>query len=369
MIVTRGQSAWVIEKVLLVYFIDFYLASVAWYETHFMNMSIAPQDLIHIHVPNNSSETTREVSNSKGYFKDTKDWFEQWLVGVVDGDGSFTFSKSGEKWTLFFKVSQNTYNLRLLYHIKSNLGVGSVYIDPDNYMASYRLRKLSHIMGRLIPIFEKYSLLTSKYYNYDRFKQAAYILSNESLSSSEKDKLLEELSNPLSLRESHPSPVWLDLVSLDIDSVNNIMSKAWVIGFTEAEGSFYLLSKSKTQIVHSFTITQKLDKIVLEAIGIILNLRVKIKKTHLEVGTSSPTLIPKIINYYTGCMKGMKSLEFRIWSRSYNKNCKGIERYNALARLTKVRNQMRNIRSIRLNKKFLISHYAPLRNFQNSDKN
>jgi hypothetical protein len=37
------------------------------------------------------SETTRET-----LFKD-KSWFEQWLVGIVDGDGSFTFTHSNGK--------------------------------------------------------------------------------------------------------------------------------------------------------------------------------------------------------------------------------------------------------------------------------
>jgi hypothetical protein len=52
-------------------------------------------------------------------------------------------------------------------------------------------------------------------------------------------------------------------------------------------------------------------------------------------------------------MKGMKSLEYRIWARSFTKgqNYAGPERFEYL---TKVRNQMRQIRSIRLDKNFKI---------------
>jgi hypothetical protein len=50
-------------------------------------------------------------------------------------------------------------------------------------------------------------------------------------------------------------------------------------------------------------------------------------------------------------MKGMKSLEFRIWSRSFNKKKTGTVRFKYL---TKIRDQMRNIRSIRLDKNFKI---------------
>jgi len=377
MIVTWGQSAWVIKKVFIpcfklyktsLYIFPFYLAFVAWLKIQVKNRRDCNNNIIT--APINSSETKREISYKLELLKETKEWFEQWLVGVVDGDGSFTLSQSGGKWTLFFKVSQSTYNLRLLYHIKSNLGVGTVYVDPDNNMAFFRLRNVSHIIERLIPIFDKYPLLTSKYHNYDRFKKAAYILSNDSLSSSEKEEQLVTLTNcntslsPSGAERAQASaslsPVWQNFVPLDIHSANKIMSKAWIIGFTEAEGSFYLQSKSKTQIVHFFSISQKLDRVVLEALGLILNLKVKNKKTHFEVGTGSPALIPNLINYYTGTMKGMKSLEFRIWSRSYAQKSKGVERY---LYLTKVRNQMRNIRSIRLNKNFMVSHNAPLREF------
>jgi hypothetical protein len=46
-------------------------------------------------------------------------------------------------------------------------------------------------------------------------------------------------------------------------------------------------------------------------------------------------------------MKGMKSLEYRLWSRSFNKTKVGSVRFEYL---TKVRNIMRKIRSIRLDK-------------------
>lgn len=43
----------------------------------------------------------------------------------------------------------------------------------------------------------------------------------------------------------------------------------------------------------------------------------------------------------------MKSLEYRIWARSFSKNNKNFES------LSKVQNLMRNIRSIRMDKNYL----------------
>lgn len=46
-------------------------------------------------------------------------WFEGWLVGVTDGDGSFSIIRQGgDKFNLVFKIGQSPYNLRLLYYIK-----------------------------------------------------------------------------------------------------------------------------------------------------------------------------------------------------------------------------------------------------------
>ena len=40
------------------------------------------------------------------------------------------------------------------------------------------------------------------------------------------------------------------------------MTKPWLVGFIEAEGSFYLTNKDSNRRVHGFGITPKLDEIV-----------------------------------------------------------------------------------------------------------
>ena len=92
------------------------------------------------------------------------------------------------------------------------------------------------------------------------------------------------------------------------------MSKPWLIGFTEAEGSFYLVSKTKTRIVHAFEITQSLDFIVLQAIKYLLGIKTNVqsKKNIYSIVTTNSRAIENIIDYYHNTMKGMKSVEYRI---------------------------------------------------------
>jgi len=125
-------------------------------------------------------------------------------VGVTDGDGTFGFYKSGGKWTLYFKVAQSTYNLRLLYYIKAQLGVGQVSVSGTQ--AEYRLRDVKLIVAHIIPLFTTYPLLTSKYYNFDLFKQAAEILANTFLSTLEKDILLTALAEKKGIPTNYISP-------------------------------------------------------------------------------------------------------------------------------------------------------------------
>ena len=60
-------------------------------------------------------------------------------------------------------------------------------------MASFRVRRITNIVQYVLPVFDENPLLTSKYFNYALFKRAALIMTNSSLSTSEKDAQLTEL--------------------------------------------------------------------------------------------------------------------------------------------------------------------------------
>jgi hypothetical protein len=79
------------------------------------------------------------------------------------------------------------------------LGVGQVSISGN--MVEDRIRDHKSIIQHILPIFDKYPLLTSKYFNYDLFKQAALIFSNLVLSKETKNELLTELKSKIRLTE------------------------------------------------------------------------------------------------------------------------------------------------------------------------
>ena len=295
----------------------------------------------------NSSETERSAFYS-GALKNSTENIE-WLVGITDGAGIFQFSKTNKGvWIFTFKIVQSKTNLRLLYYIKSMLCVGSVSISNSNdNIAEFRIRKIHHIIQYILPIFDKYPLLTSKHFNYTIFKQAILIMNDSTFTKEQKDIFISKLKSQI-IPNDYTSPAW-QIISNKVTTVDlamKLMSKFWLIGFTESEGSFYIVKKGPKRLVHAFEITQKLDIIVLEAIGKILGLTVTNKKNYNTVVTTNAERVKFLVTYYHKTMKGMKALEYRIWARSFNKENKNFES------LSKIQNLMRNIRSIRLDKNF-----------------
>lgn len=182
------------------------------------------------------------------------------------------------------------------------------------------------------------------------FKKAILIISDSSLFKEEKDRQISALKSQ-SIPNNYISPAW-NVINNQVSSIKDaitVITKSWLIGFTEAEGSFYIVKKGSNRLCHAFEITQKLDRIVLESIAFILGLKVTTKTTYNTVVTTNKQSISNIIDYYFKTIKGIKALEYRIWSRSFNKS-----RSNDFEYMTKIQNLMRNIRSIRLDKNYKI---------------
>lgn len=337
---TRGQLAWnkysVDSHLNIITFRTYLRVYMIWCDT----LNIFHQRL-HEELPIWFKGLNRKKIWIRSYSKSVnKKEFFQWLVGLTDGDGSFSIVRQNNSWSLTFKISQNTYNIRILHYIKRELGVGSIFVESNRNMSNFRIRDMKVLSSVIFPIFNQYPLLTSKYHNYVKFVKAYDIL-NDPNQKSNRDQAIQLL---LSQTTFGNSPIWGKINN----KVNNttdaklIMSKYWLIGFTEAEGSFYLVSKSPNRIVHGFGISQKLDLIVLTAIGHILGIKTKIKYNKngfYMIDTTNSRAIENIIEYFESTMKGMKSLEYKIWARSYRKHKGDFEV------LKKIREEVRKMKS------------------------
>ena len=197
-LLTRRQFAWIISK--------------------FIHQRLHVEPLkrqISIHVNKKSLSENSEL-------------FYQWLVGFTDGAGTFSIVNQNNNWSLTYNLSQNTYNLRILHFIKSNLKTGTISKENNGNLAHYKIRDLNTLESVIFPIFDKSSLLTRKQFNYIKFKEAHKILSNKTLSKLEKDRLINQiLLTSESPRENYISPVWsiVNNEVIDFKTASTVMSK------------------------------------------------------------------------------------------------------------------------------------------------
>lgn len=283
---------------------------------------------------------THQRLNGEYLVKNEKQWFEQWLVGITDGEGTFGFYNSNGKWTLVFKIALSRYNLRALYYIKTQLGIGN--ITKDNTKGQILVRDRKKLKEVIFPIFDKYLLLTSKYFNYVKLKEALSILENTSLDKTKRDALLFDLKSQ-TIPNSYISPAWKNKNHLSYGDALDVMSKPWLSGFVEGEGSFYLVNKESDRLVHAFGISQKLDLVVLECVKTLLHIKTSVvykqKHNYFMLDTTNSKAVENIIEYFNNNLVGMKNVEYKIWARSYKKHKGNFDK------LYSVRNIMRKMKN------------------------
>jgi len=232
----------------------------------------------------------------------TRKSFEQWFVGFTDGDGTFNVytSVKSNKINLTFKISQKAVNKQVLHYMKKELGVGKVS-KVYNGMVSYSIRDRKSIMKVIIPLFDSNSLHTLKYNDYIKFKKAVEIWVDDSKSQDVKIKLINGIERGELIRESK-------------------VSEDWIVGFIEAEGSFYLSKKGEGIIAHGFGITQKYDKHLLEQIKVFFTIKSEVrwnKAGHWALDAGDQNSLKRIKNFFFRRFKGRISLIYRIWGRSF----------------------------------------------------
>lgn len=250
----------------------------------------------------------------------------EWIVGLTDGDGTFNIyiNKTNKKIIFTFKISLLEQNRQLLYKLKKYLNVGKLDYSKNNNQLNFKITDKESLLNKIIPIFDNYPLLTSKQFNYLKFKKSLLISNDPNLSQIEKINLIEIIKNDT----NYVSNVWtnIDIFNIKYKDIHKIMTKSWLVGFIEAEGSFYLVNKTNKRIVHAFGITQKSDLIVLESIRLLLNITANVRNrgTFYSLDCTNSNDILNIINYFMyndnkSYFSGMKSYEFSIWKKSFFK--------------------------------------------------
>lgn len=166
--------------------------------------------------------------------------FLQWFVGFTDAEGNFSINivwnkdKTSIKISFIFKIALHIDDIKSLYIIQERLGIGNITINKN--MCIFTVSNKEGII-KLINIFDTYILNTSKYLDYQNFKEAFILNSNKNLSDViVKNKILALKDNMNKKRTNFNR------------SVEMVISKYWLLGFIEGDGSFFLKRDTLTPV-------------------------------------------------------------------------------------------------------------------------
>lgn len=142
-----------------------------------------------------------------------------------------------------FRIGLHVDDQDVLYFIRNKLEIGSVIVRSDRSVAEFMVTNKEGIY-KLISIFDTYNLNTTKFLDYLDFCEAFYLYHrrDKNLSNEGKDLLIGQVVEIKNRMNSQRT-------CFDMSQTN--ITKSWLLGFIEAEGSFFI---SRTDIEPSFSI-------------------------------------------------------------------------------------------------------------------
>ena len=190
---------------------------------------------------NTKEDLLQDWDFTRGSFTSSGILSPWYVTGISDAEDSFQISiqeikgkgLTGYKPFLEFKITQKNYSVGILFEIQKYFKCGRINIDNRKTSTmKFVVTNNQDLINKVIPHFDKYSLITSKYLNYINFRSATYIM---------KDKLHYNLNGINMLKDIKSDMNKSRLFKDKYDfcwSKNIILEPEWIEGFIDGEGSF-----------------------------------------------------------------------------------------------------------------------------------
>jgi hypothetical protein len=115
----------------------------------------------------------------------SREFLSAYISGYIDGEGCFTVSIAPQprlriRWEVrpSLSVSQNGDRAEVLHAMQAHFGCGSIRPDRSDRTVKWETRRLEDILGRVIPHFKRYPLLSGKRLDYDAFAQVCGLMAD-----------------------------------------------------------------------------------------------------------------------------------------------------------------------------------------------
>jgi len=111
--------------------------------------------------------------------------FLQWFVGFTDAEWTFLIrTKNNSEIHFIFKITLHIDDSAVLFLIKDKLGIGTVSLRGNT--CTFSVHSFQLIVEVLLPIFDKYSLITHKQLDYREWRLAVLLKKKSIVSNTSK---------------------------------------------------------------------------------------------------------------------------------------------------------------------------------------
>ena len=229
--------------------------------------------------------------------------FISFLVGLIDGDGYIQITKTTKGFiTIKLVIGLGLDDLSTLEYIHSVLKLGkiTIYRDYRNPICKLIINKtdLQEVVFPLL-IYHNIFFLTNT--RRDQFNLAIHIFKHNL-------KSFENIPALLKQAEGHPQTAK--------DYLNLEFFRNWVVGFTNAEGSFFI----KTNNDGCFQLKQRIHVQLFEAFKLLFDTKRNIgieKDRFAQFSVSSKNDIQKVIDFFSFSglhpLIGLKCIQYFKW--------------------------------------------------------
>ena len=128
----------------------------------------------------------------RSHAKNIDNKFLQWFIGFTDSEGTFLIqTKNNSEVNFSFKITLHIDDSAVLYLIKEKLGIGVVSIKGNT--CTFAVHSFQLMVDVLLPIFDKYPLITHKQLDYRDWRIAVLLKKNSAVSN--KKIIFDSLNN------------------------------------------------------------------------------------------------------------------------------------------------------------------------------
>lgn len=239
--------------------------------------------------------------------------FIAFLVGLIDGDGYIQISRTSKGFiTIKLAIQLHLDDLSTLQYIHSTLNIGNLKIWKDHKSPNCKLviskTDLQEILFPLLIHHNVYFLTNTRR---SQFDLAMFVLK-------ENIKLYDNLPSDIKSINTY-----FPILNSKMDYVYLPFFKNWIVGFTVAEGSFFI----KKNLEACFQLKQRTHINLFEAIKLIFNTNRKLifeNNKYCQFSVSSKSDIQTVINFFSFSglhpLTGSKLIEYLTWIENINYN-------------------------------------------------